>query len=176
MKRALAAYFGLIVGCGASPSAPVRIASRPSGTPLDFVYVALDGAELSSATTRGRATAIAFLTTYDLASQLVARRLDAALRRQRPRANGAGIVIEAPKYAPLADAFRSALGLSFPLAMADQATLDGDGPFGRIDRVPTLIVLDADGRETWRRSGSMRGREIEQALASASPREFAPPP
>jgi hypothetical protein len=36
--------------------------------------------------------------------------------------------------------------------------------------VPTLIVLDRDGREVWRHEGAVEGNEIEAALRRASAR------
>ena len=43
----------------------------------------------------------------------------------------------------LADAFRSSLSLDYPVALADDETRAGSGPFGFVARVPTLVVLDA---------------------------------
>ncbi len=143
------------------------------GEQRQFAYGTTEGGELSSATTRGRATAILFVTTYDLASQLLAERLEQALRTHTPRANAGAVVLEPPKYAVMADAFRTTLGLSFPVAMADDETLAGGGPFGHVNRVPYLIVLDRDGREVWRKPGMLEPREIEEALALASSRGSA---
>jgi hypothetical protein len=141
---------------------------EPHGEALQFAYGTTQGGELSSASTRGRATAILFVTTYDLASQLMAERLDAALHTHKPRANGGAVVLEAPKYAVMADAFRTTLNLSFPVAMADSDTLGGGGPFGHVGRVPLLVVLDRDGREVFRKAGTVEPKDIEQALALGS--------
>ena len=163
-------------GCG-GPAAPrVRATPEASGEPVEFAYVTTDQSELSARTTRGRATALLFVTTYDLASQVVARNLESVLRSQRPRANGGAVVLEDASYAPLADAFKSSLGLSYPVAMADGPTRQGYGAFGKIERVPTLLVLDIRGRVTFRGQGALRRAEIAEALASASPRGFAPRP
>jgi hypothetical protein len=137
------------------------------------VYGTTEGGELSSATTRGRATAIVFVTTYDLASQIQAKQLEKILRSQTPRINVGAVVLESADYALLADAFRTSLSLSYPVAMADATTLTGRGPFGDIDQVPTTIVLDRSGREVWRKAGLAEPEQIERALASASRRGFA---
>jgi hypothetical protein len=113
---------------------------------------------------------VLFVTTYDLASQIEAKRLDEIVRRHRPRANAGAVVLEPPKYAVLADAFRSSLGLGYEVALADAATLAGQGPFGNIPHVPTLFVLDRAGRLVWQKSGLATPREIEQALAAAARR------
>ncbi len=172
--------FALLSACagGGAEAEPARTSTRPpgpSGPSVAFVYATTTGDELSSATTRGRATAILFITTYDLSSQLLARRLDLVLRRHTPRANAAAIVLEPPKHAVMADAFRTSLKLSYPVAMGTDGNGSG-GPFGLIDRVPTLVILDRSGGETFRHHGVITEHELEAALAVASKRgsAFAP--
>ncbi|HMR80790.1 MAG TPA: hypothetical protein PKD61_37025 [Polyangiaceae bacterium] len=158
--------------CG-SESAPRPKPQSPFASGgVAFVYTAVDGSELSSATTRGRATAVLFLTTYDLASQLMARRLDGVVRRHVPRTNAAAVVLEPPKYVVMAQSFGSALNLSYPVAMADEWK-DRHTPFGRIDRVPTVIILDRSGAETTRFIGVVSEAELESALTAASKRGFS---
>jgi hypothetical protein len=162
-------------GCG--PAAPVPSEpAAPVGAPIEFAFGTPDGGELSSEGTRGRATAILFLTTYDLASQLVAQRLESVVHSHVPRANAGAVVLEAPKYVALAEAYKSSLGLSYPVAMADTFTLTGGGPFGSINQVPTLVVLDRSGREVWRKTGVPEAREIDEALALGGRRGIAPGP
>lgn len=171
-------YFLLLlalVACACKPTPEPIDTPRedPGSLPVSFAYGTTEGQELSSATTRGRATAILFVTTYDLASQLVAQRLEQVLHAHVPRANAGAVVLEPPKYAELAAAYRASLALSYPVAMADGLTLSGGGPFGAITQVPTLVVLDRSGREVWRKAGVPETREIEQALALASRRGSA---
>jgi hypothetical protein len=116
---------------------------------------------------RGRVTALLFITTFDLASQLVVRRLGDVITSFTPRANAAAVVIEAPRYAELLPTYRDAMALPFPVVMADFATQQGGGPFGAIAHVPTLVVLDRDGREVWRHEGALERNEIERALRRA---------
>jgi len=168
MARAREMLLGLLLLTCAGEPARVESAveRRPGAT--SFAFGTTEGGEFSSRKTRGRATLVLFVTTYDLPSQLLARRLDEIVRRFRPRANAGAVVLEPPKYAVLADAFRSTLSLSYPVAIADDDTRERRGPFGRVDRVPTLVVLDRDGREVWRRSGVATPKEIENALTRAS--------
>jgi len=163
-------------GCRPEPAPLAPEREDPGGAPIEFAFGTTDGRELSSANTRGRATAILFVTTYDIASQLLAQRLDSVIHSHVPRANAGAVVLEAPKYAELATAYRSTLTLSYPVAMADSLTLTGGGPFGSIGQVPTLVVLDRSGREVWRTTGVPDAREIERALALGSRRGSAPPP
>ena len=86
------------------------------------------------------------------------------------------MVLETAAYAVLAETFRTSMGLSYPVCLADEATRLGRGPFGRLGRVPTIFVLDRSGVETWRKEGLASPREMEKALATASRRgsPFAP--
>ncbi|MBI3206556.1 MAG: TlpA family protein disulfide reductase [Myxococcales bacterium] len=176
MARISGLFVGLLLfACQPTPS-PLVSPDPAAGAVVEFAYGTTDGGELSSATTRGRATAILFVTTYDVVSQLVAQRLESVLRTHVPRANGGAVVLEAPKYVDLAVAYRSTLSLSYPVAMADANTLSGGGPFGVVGQVPTLVVLDRSGREVWRKTGVAETREIERALALGSRRGSASPP
>jgi len=155
-----ACALALVLGCA------TRSATKPSQTAVKTTTQET----FSSRSTRGRATALLFVTTYDLASQVQAQRLDRLLRRHRPRVNGVAVVLESAEYAVLADAYRTSLGLSIPVCVADDETRLGRGPFGRIGRVPTLVVLDRSGVEVWRNPGLATSREMKKALATASRR------
>ena len=157
----------LLCAC-ASQAGPAASASARRGEPVYFAFGTTEGGEFSSESTRGRATAILFATTFDLASQAEARHLNDVLRTYRPRINAGVVVLEAPKYATFAEVFRTSLGLTYPVAIADAGTLLGEGPFGNVDRVPTLIVLDRDGREVKRLIGLQKPSEIESALDGVS--------
>jgi len=141
---------------------------------VSFNLGTTQGAVLNSDNPRGRSTALLFATTFDMASQVQAKHLDEVIRRHKPRANAVVVILEAPKYAVLAEAFRTTLGLSYPVALADQATLAGEGPFGSIAGVPTLIVLDRDGRPVVKRLGLMGPELMERALSAADRGETLP--
>ena len=167
-ETVLAAGLGLTLLTCAGERRPAFAPSERESEAISFAFGTTEGGEFSSRGTRGRATLVLFVTTYDLPSQLEARRVDEIIRRFRPRVNAGAVVLEAPKYAVFADAFRSTLGLSYPVALADDETLQRRGPFGLVDRVPTLVVLDRNGREVFRKAGVVSPREIEAALSKAS--------
>lgn len=157
-------------GCRASPaSVPVEPAP-PRTEPVVFSFPPTGEDVVNSDTTRGRATVLVFITTFDLVSQLVVRRVGEVIVRFRPRANAAAVVLEAPQYAELLSAYRESLSLPYPVVMADFATLQLRGPFGDITQVPTTVVLDKDGREVWRHQGPLGPDEIEAVLRRASQR------
>ena len=164
--------FGLLLLLGACQ----RVADPPPQDESDsdsrgqvqrYVFGTTDGEEVSAEGMRGRVTALVFVTTFDLASQLAAKQLNQALHRHRPRINAAAVVLEAPKYAPLADVFRSSLQLSYPVAIADLAMLVQNSTLGEVRSVPTVIVFDAQGREVLRKYGAFSNEELDGWLTRA---------
>lgn len=138
------------------------------GEPLEFSFSGAAQEVVSSATTRGRVTLLIFVTTYDMASQVLLRRIGEVMVRFVPRINAAAVVLEAPRYAELLPAYQASLQLPFPVVMSDFETQQGRGHFASIQHVPTLLVLDREGRERARRHGLLEVEEIERELARAS--------
>jgi len=162
-------FFGVCSsGCAAAPPPGAELPLPARGEPLEFSFAGTDDVVVSSATTRGRVTVLVFVATYDVASQLLLRRLADVIVRFTPRANAAAVVVEAPRYAELLPAYRDSLQLPFPVVMVDFATAQGQGPFAWIERVPTLVVLDRTGREVARRQGTLPAGELEDDLTRAS--------
>lgn len=153
-----------LLGCaGKTPPA----ASVAHGEPLDFAFGALDGSVITGEGTRGRATVLLFVTSYDLPSQIVARRVNDVLRRHKPRFNAACIALESADHAVLVQTFRDSLRLDYPVAIADIVELRASSAFGAIDRVPILVILDRRGRERLRRYGLFESDELADWLRSA---------
>jgi hypothetical protein len=160
------AFVLLLLACSSEPR-PALSPASPSGRTIEFAYGTPSGEALTSGATRGRVTALLFVATFDLSSQLMAKRLDEVIRRHRPRANAGAIALEAPNDAPLVDVFRSSLALSYPVALTNTTSFDRQGPFGTIDQVPTLVVLDARGREVARARGVLSEQDLELLLTRA---------
>ena len=166
------AAFGLLLllaACQRAAEPPAEDASEEDsrGQVQRYVFGTTQGEELSAESMRGRVTALVFVTTFDLASQLAARQLNQALRTHVPRINAGAVVLEAPKYAPLADVFRTSLQLAYPVAIADIQMLAQNSTFGEVRSVPTLIILDAQGREARRHYGAFTSEELDGWLTSA---------
>jgi hypothetical protein len=139
--------------------------SESRGQVQRYVFGTTDGQELSAEGMRGRVTALLFVTTFDLASQVAAKQLDQVFHTHRPRINAGAVVVEAAKYAPLADVFRSTLDLSYPVAIADLDMLGRNSTLGEVRSVPTLVILDAEGREVTRKTGTFSLQELHAWLA-----------
>jgi hypothetical protein len=152
--------------CAAERPAPQPLfAELPRGSPLHFSYELVDGkGVLTPGPLRGKPTVLIFVTTYDLASQAEARFLTGVLHRHRDGIHAAAIVLEPPENRPLIVAFRDALKLEYPVALADAPLIAGQGPFGDVHAVPSVVVLDSEGRLVFRRAGLAKEEEIETAL------------
>lgn len=163
----LLCWLWLAGGCQAATDEPAREPSLELGQPVMFTFGTVEGGELSSDTTRGRTTALLFVTTYDLPSQAEAQLLAQVLGRHRPRANGGIVMLEPPRSAPLAQVWGESLGLHLPIAMASPTLLEGVSPLGHVNGVPTLLVLDRRGRLRARREGAQSRAELEELLKLA---------
>jgi hypothetical protein len=153
----------LVAGCGGASVGPAS--AEAEDAPRFFDYVAVDGSRLGSDTTRGRITVILVLTTYDISSQYAARELANLARSHRPRINAGALALEPPRNAPLVDTFAKALALPYPVALESSEEFRESGPFGRIEGVPTVIVLDPEGHEAWRREGAASAAELGRILS-----------
>lgn len=151
--------------CGAPPATDAPPATALGvGPRLRFEYVTTDGLALSSETLAGRLSVVAFLATYDVASQAQARFLSSISRSHTPRINVAALVLEQPENKPLVEAFVGVLHLNYPVALADAATIAGEGPFAGLHHVPSVVILDREGREAWRHIGLTDEAALDAAL------------
>lgn len=145
----------------APPSATVAPEPAPGAPPVAFGWTDLRGRPLTTATVRGRVTVLAFVATYDVASQAQARFLTALSKRHVPRLNVGLVVLEQEGNRPLVEAFVDSLDIDYPVAFADPDTLAGKGPFEGLHHVPSVVVLDREGRERARRLGLATEQDLE---------------
>jgi len=138
--------------------------TEATGNPIHFGYPTLDGQMLSTSTLAGRYSVLAFITTYDNISHAQARFLSSVVKKHVPRINAGLIVLEPPENHVLVEAFVKVVAPPYPVAMADEATIRGEGPFKDMREVPSVIILDQLGREVWRHKGLASNDVIEAAL------------
>jgi hypothetical protein len=160
----------LLSSCYAHEGEPAAAAEPDLGEPLQFTFGTVAGGEVSSDTTRGRTTALLFVTTYDLPSQAEAQLLREVLSTHKPLANAAVVMMEPPHSAGLARVWADAIELKWPIAMASPTLLAGESPLGRITGVPTLIVLDRRGRLVVKSEGALGREAIRECLTRADAR------
>ena len=156
-----------LAGCYAREGERPAAAEPDVGEPVQFTFGTISGGELSSDTTRGRTTALLFVTTYDLPSQAEAQLLRDVVATHKPLANAAIVMLEAPHTAPLAQVWADAIGIQLPIAMASPTLSSGDSQLGRIAGVPTLIVLDRRGRLIAKNEGALNRDQINECLTRA---------
>jgi hypothetical protein len=153
------------VGCSKAPEAKAPVAEAlPRGDRIDFDYPSLDDRPTDSASTQGRVTVVLFLTTYGDPSILAARFLTKVFREHTPRFNAIAVFLERVENRPLARIFRDSLALPFPSAMGSTDDIAGKGPFRGVDTVPSLVVLDRQGRETFRKIGVVPPDDLARIL------------
>ncbi|MFT3769231.1 MAG: TlpA disulfide reductase family protein [Minicystis sp.] len=162
-------------GCGGKDHKPPQPAAPEARGPvLRFSFEGVDGRPISTEAFANRISVIAFLTTYDVHSQVVARFLASLAQHHSPRINAAALMLEAPENRPLIEAFVTSMGLHYPVAMADAATIAGEGPFAGLHHVPSVVILDRQGREAYRHVGFMDEAAMEGAVKMVE--KSSPPP
>lgn len=165
----------VVAGCGADsaprepPPSPAQPLGQPTGEVRPFSYPALDGSRITTASLKGRVTVIALVASYDDASIAQLKFLRSLARRQVPRINAVALVLEPPNNRPMIEAFAAALELGFPVALADQPTIEGRGPFPGLHHVPSVVILDPRGREVWRNVGLVQRRALAAAVEAVQP-------
>lgn len=166
---ALGAFFCLSLGAcaGAHGGEPSQPATLERGRAVSYAWGTTDGGVVSAEALHGRATVLLFVTTFDLASQAQAKHLEDLYRTHKPRINAVAVVMEPPKYAPLASSFAEVLGLSYPVALSDDATRRGEGPFGVVSSVPSWVVLDRQGRPVFAHAGAIPPQELARSVRDA---------
>lgn len=152
----------------------VEAAATPDAPPVAFQYKDVRGGTLTTADLAGRISVLAFGATYDVPSQAQVKFLAQIHRDHAPRINAVLVVLEQPENEVLVQAYADALGLRFPVVLADAETIRGEGPFTGLRHVPAVIILDREGRERVRWLGLMSNVELEEALVKLEA-ELGPP-
>lgn len=151
------------LGCGGSSAeAPVGVSAQ-GATTARFVFDSLDDRPVTSEALAGKPAVLAFVTTWDLASQAELGFLGAMAKRDEGRVRYAGVVLGERSEREVAERYRDALAAPFPIARADLATASSAG-FGEVRAVPCVIVLDARGRIVLRRDGLSKPEDLRPAI------------
>ena len=151
--------------CG--PKAPeplVGVSDKPGGAfpdrPVSYAFDSLDERPVSSAAERGKPTVLAFITTGDIVGQAQVDYLVAMAKNDGAKVNYALVALHPRKEIVLVEAYISALKVEFPVALGDPSVMTPQGPFGEIAAVPTVVVLDRDGKIVWKHTGLAKADEL----------------
>jgi hypothetical protein len=175
--RGLAASLVLVrvlafaVACGScGGSAPAKGAppgaSIPSlSPPVEFAFESLDARAVTSATTRGKPTVLAFITTSSLSAQAQVDFLIAMAKNDGDHVHYAAVALEGVEGRELVELYEKALSIPFPVALADARTQAGGSGFGDVSAVPVTVLLDGAGRIAWRIDGRVvKSEELRREL------------
>lgn len=133
-----------LVGCARvemPPSAPTSLLGEPAPA---FSRRSLDGGQVDMAALRGRVVVVEFFAEYCKPCWTHLPRVQRWARRHR---DVAVIGVGADEYASATRSMAEALGLEFPVV--HDAGLGLAARF-RVDKIPTTLVLDREGRVRWR--------------------------
>ena len=164
MRLGLAAVL-FVIGCGAKGiEAPVGVSDKPGATfpdkPVAYVFDPLDERPVSSSAHRGKPTILAFVTTGDIVGQAQVDYLVAMAKNDGAKVNYALVALHPRKEIMLVEAYISALKIEFPVALGDPSVMTPAGPFGEISAVPTVVVLDREGKIVWKHTGLAKSEEL----------------
>jgi hypothetical protein len=157
-------------GCGSASSTggsslPPGVSSAATSPPLSFDFDSLDDRPASAEAMRGKPTVVTFVTTGSLPSQAQVDFLVAMAEHDGDRTNYLVVALDPRENRELVEIYRKALHVPFPVAMADDTSRSGAGPFGDVTAVPCTVVLDRAGRVAARVDGRIaKSPEIRAAL------------
>jgi thiol-disulfide isomerase/thioredoxin len=155
-------------GCQHAPDDMVIGRSvRPEGMsePIAFKLDSLDSREISTSSVAGKPTVVAFVTTWDLSSQVQIDYLVPMAKRDGSQVNYVMVALQEPQDREIVEVYAQHLGVPFPAAMADEELIAGGGVFGAVKAVPTTIILDRSARIVWRHVGIAPPEEIRKGLS-----------
>jgi hypothetical protein len=137
----------------------------PLGPAVDFAFDSLDDRPVSAEATRGKPTVVAFVTTGSLPAQAQVGFLVAMARNDAQRVNYVVVALDSRENRELVELYAKSLAIPFPVALADNQTRGGLGPFGDVASVPVTVLLDRAGRAIWRIGGRVaKSDEIRAAM------------
>ena len=172
LLAALALASVVAVGCGPKiVDAPVGTSDKPGAAfpdrPVTYTFDTLDERPVSSTVHRGKPTVLAFVTTGDIVGQAQVDYLVAMAKNDGVKVNYALVALHPRKEIMLVEAYMSALKVEFPVALGDASAMTPQGPFGEIAAVPTIVVLDRDGKIVWKHTGLAKSDELRSHMRRA---------
>jgi hypothetical protein len=135
------------------------------GPAVDFAFDSLDDRSVSAEAMRGKPTVVAFVTTGSLPAQAQVAFLVAMAKNDAQRVNYVVVALDSRENRELVELYAKSLSIPFPVAVADNQTRAGSGPFGDVTSVPVTVLLDRAGRAIWRIGGRVaKSDEIRAAM------------
>lgn len=131
-------------GCGATGAAKDPVVEGRSVGVVDFVLPTLDGREVRLSDFRPQAVLVTYFATWcgPCLDDLPAL---AALDQRRSDLTVVAVNIDKQPEV-LLQSFLELVPVTFPVVLADTATLDGKTPFGQLVAIPSSYLLDSKGQ------------------------------
>lgn len=85
-------------------------------------------------------------------------------RPRAPRVNYVLVALHPRREVVLVETYRKALDVKFPVALADASVATAAGPFGEIPAVPTVVILDRQGRMVFKHTGLVKSDVLRAQL------------
>ena len=148
---------------GGAKTAPAGVTVNESADAPVWEYSSLDARPVSSAAFAGKAVALVFVTTYDPISQ---QQLNYALPlvTEFPSVSFVLVALQEPSARELVEIYRDTMKVTFPVALADAATIAGGGTLGDVHHIPTIVLIGRDGRIAWHHDGGAMPSELRAHL------------
>jgi peroxiredoxin len=161
---ALTIALASLQGCGSTPSTQPTYGATAAERPLQPFELSLrntEGEEIQLADFRGRAVLLFPFATFDLPSQAALEPLQ-EVAREHPELTVLGIALQ-PDPQDLLGIFANALQVEINLAYeTDNRLLRGLTDLGRIDGVPSYVLIDRHGAITKRWTGALNATALRQ--------------
>ena len=109
---------------------------------------------------KGRITVITFVHTWDMASLAQINFLIPMAKRDGHLVNYIAIVVQPMSEKVLAEMYRDKLQIPFPVGLLGEDHAQKVSPFGSLDTIPMLVLLDRGGRIVWVKAGVAQSKEI----------------
>lgn len=164
---ALGGWLALAVaGCGGGEArTPVEVGSREEVHPYQFD--ALDERQVSREAFAGKPTVLVFLTTWDIASQAQVGIVLKIAEREGKELNVAIVALHERHERELVEAYVRSVKWPHPVALSDAETRVGRGPLGDVHMIPTVLVIDREGRLVKKHVGVTKAPELRESIEAA---------
>jgi thiol-disulfide isomerase/thioredoxin len=139
-------------------------ASKVGSTPA-FTFDSLDARPVVSESFRGKPLVLGFISTFDLASQAQVRTLNELERETGGSVQFALIAVEDNSSRELVEAFREALSVRYPIAVATPALMRESQAFAGL-RVPAVYLMDAQGKVRAEYIGIVPRKKLRDAVVA----------
>lgn len=165
MIALLVVPLALAAGCGGGRKASGGPGVAVAGEQVDLVLPLLSSdKQLDFVTLRGQIVVVHFFATWSLAAQADVDALKAVRAGFKGKVEVVGIALDPPDSAALVPPFVDILQIDYPVALATEPLRRGESSFGRIEAVPTTVLVDRQGRMRRWATGAISAKALAKEI------------